>query len=64
MNAIDPFPFGVPVNRQKPKSMTPVTGRPNWFRDKDGVERYVEPPRPVVPGSIFELYGVAPPSGI
>jgi hypothetical protein len=47
MNPIDPvepFPFGVPINRPLPKpGMTPVAGRPNWFKDKNGVEHYVEP---------------------
>lgn len=40
---VDKFPFGVPVNRPVPKAeLTPVPGRPNWYKDKAGVERYVE----------------------
>lgn len=44
---IEPFPFGVPINRPPPKAeFTPVPGRPNWFKDKNNVERYVEPVKP------------------
>jgi len=40
------FPFGKPVNRKESPDMTPIEGRPNWFRDRDGREVYVEPPKP------------------
>lgn len=44
---VNPSPFGVPVNRPVPKSeLTPVPGRPNWFKDKDGNERYIERAEP------------------
>jgi hypothetical protein len=45
--AIDPrFPLGTPLNRVAAKSpLRPITGRPNWFVDPRGVERYVEPKR-------------------
>lgn len=43
MNAIDPrFPLGRPVNRPAPTLLRPISGRPNWFIDSRGVERYVE----------------------
>jgi len=46
MNAIDPrFPLGKPLNRPAPPSLRPIAGRPNWFVDSRGVERYVERPR-------------------
>lgn len=38
-------------HREEPqKAMTPIAGRPNWWRDSNGVEHYVEPPRPVQGG--------------
>lgn len=38
------FPLGVPKNRPEPKpEATPIAGRPNWFRDRNGREFYVEP---------------------
>lgn len=47
-----PFPLGEPVNRPPPKpELTPVPGRPNWFADKNGVERYVDP----IPPAQFAL---------
>ena len=42
------FPFGQPTNRKDPPGLTPIYGRPNWFRDRSGREVYVEPPRPPV----------------
>ena len=42
------FPLGTPVNRPPaPAELTPIPGRPNWFKDRQGVEHYVEPARPV-----------------
>jgi hypothetical protein len=40
------FPFGKPVNRRQEPDLLPVEGRPNWWKNKQGVERYVEPPKP------------------
>jgi len=40
------FPLGAPTNRPAPKALAPIPGRPNWFKDKDDREIYVEPPRP------------------
>jgi hypothetical protein len=46
MNAIDPrFPLGIPLNRVARPPLRPIPGRPNWFVDSRGVERYVEPTR-------------------
>ena len=42
----EPFPLGRPINRQEPKELTPIPGRPNWFRNRQGEEVYVEPPKP------------------
>lgn len=48
-----PFPLGSPLGRKaESNGLTPIEGRPNWFRDKRGSEVYVEPPAkpaPVVP---------------
>ena len=45
------FPLGTPVTRgprapAPPAGPRPIPGRPNWVRDADGTERYVEPVRP------------------
>ena len=40
-------PLGKPVNRKPEPELTPIAGRPNWFVDKQGREKYVEPPRKV-----------------
>lgn len=38
------FPLGVPVNRPATTNpLRPVPGRPNWWVDAKGVERYIEP---------------------
>lgn len=29
-----------------PKPVTPIAGRPNWWRDAKGAEHYVEPRKP------------------
>lgn len=41
------FPLGDPVNRKPEQGLTPIAGRPGWFVDRKGNEKYVEPPRPV-----------------
>lgn len=47
MSEAEKFPFGIPCNRPQPKAeLAPVPGRPGWWRDRAGVERYIEPPRP------------------
>jgi hypothetical protein len=44
--AIDPrFPLGTPLNRVAKSPLRPITGRPHWFVDPRGVERYIEPKR-------------------
>ena len=46
------FPLGVPVNRPVTNdTLRPVPGRPGWWVDAHGVERYIEPnpPPPAVP---------------
>jgi hypothetical protein len=49
---LDPrFPLGVPVNRRNPKDLTPVSGRPGWWKDRHGVERYIEPVKPAQPAT-------------
>lgn len=48
MSADPKFPLGEPINRPKPTDLVPVPGRPGWFRDKKGVEQYVEPVKPPV----------------
>ncbi len=42
----NPYPFGKPLNRptETGPGLTPIEGRPNWFRTPDGAEKYVEPP--------------------
>ena len=40
------FPLGEPTNRKQPPELTPIHGRPNWFRNRKGEEVYVEPPKP------------------
>ena len=41
------YPLGAPINRAPPgQGLTPIAGRPNWFRDRHGAERYIEPPKP------------------
>jgi len=46
MNAIDPrFPLGVPLNRVAKPPLRRIPGRPNWFVDSRGIERYIEPTR-------------------
>ncbi len=42
----DRWPLGKPINREEPPRLTPIHGRPNWFRDRNGREVYVEPPKP------------------
>lgn len=45
MNTIDPrYPLGRPLNRPATPSLRPISGRPNWFVDARGVERYLERP--------------------
>lgn len=46
MEAVDPrYPLGKPLNRPAPpSSLRPISGRPHWFVDARGVERYVERP--------------------
>lgn len=55
------YPLGRPLNRDpdaKPKAH-PIEGRPNWWRDPDGRERYIEPPPPKLPvGEATELTGI------
>lgn len=46
------FPLGVPTNRPNPADPTPVAGRPGWWRDKHGVERYIEQKKPRIQGEI------------
>jgi len=46
MSAIDPrFPLGVPLNRVAKPPLRRIPGRPNWFVDSRGIERYIEPTR-------------------
>jgi len=46
MNAIDPrFPLGIPLNRVAKPPLRRIPGRPNWFVDSRGIERYIEPTR-------------------
>ena len=45
----DRWPLGKPVNRKESPSLIPIKGRPNWFRDRNGREVYVEPPKPPQP---------------
>jgi hypothetical protein len=40
------FPLGKPTNRTEASDLTPIEGRPNWFRNRRGEEVYVEPPKP------------------
>lgn len=42
------FPLGETLNRPKIPDLVPVPGRPGWWRDKKGVEHYVEPVKPPV----------------
>lgn len=42
-----PPALGAPINRKPEPGLTPMVGRPNWFRDKRGEPVYVEPPRPI-----------------
>lgn len=42
----EPFPLGRPTNRPEAQELTPIPGRPNWFRNRKGEEVYVEPPKP------------------
>lgn len=45
MNAADSrFPLGKPINRRTPQPLRPIPGRPNWFVDSRGIERYLEVP--------------------
>lgn len=45
MATIDPrYPLGIPLNRPAAPSLRPISGRPNWFVDSRGVERYLEHP--------------------
>lgn len=46
MTTPDPFPLGPPVNRTEKPKLTPIPGRPNWFKDRNDHPIYVEPPRP------------------
>ena len=46
MPVFDPrFPLGTPLNRVAKLPLRTILGRPNWFIDSRGVERYVEPTR-------------------
>jgi hypothetical protein len=38
------FALGKPVNRPAETGLTPIDGRPNWWRDRKGNEKYIEPP--------------------
>lgn len=41
------YPLGEPVNRKPAPGLTPVVGRPNWWRHPyTGVEQYIEPKKP------------------
>lgn len=42
------YPLGPPINRKPEPGLVRVPGRPNWWRDQRGVDRYIEPS--VVPG--------------
>jgi hypothetical protein len=39
------FPLGTPINRPAPQPLRPIPGRPNWYIDSHGVERYLELPK-------------------
>lgn len=44
MDDCDPrFPLGTPINRKRVPAWVRVAGRPNWWRDPDGVEHFVDP---------------------
>jgi len=46
VTAIDPrFPLGAPLNRAAKPPLRSIPGRPNWFVDSRGAERYIEPAR-------------------
>lgn len=50
MNPGAPFyPLGAPINRTPAPGLVPAPGRPNWWRDAKGVDRYIEP---VPPGQV------------
>lgn len=42
------FVLGKPTNRTEPSELTPISGRPNWWKDRKGNEKYIEPPAPPV----------------
>jgi hypothetical protein len=68
MNAIDPrFPLGIPLNRVAKPPLRRIPGRPNWFVDSRGIERYIEPTRaaPVCGPAIgARTQSITTPSGV
>ena len=55
------YPLGKPLDRKEWNPLTPIPGRPNWWQDHKGNEKYIEPPKPVpvIPvGEATELTGI------
>lgn len=52
MRPVDPPPTpgftpGPALNKQRPKDLVEIPGRPGWWRNpRTLVEQYIEPPRP------------------
>jgi hypothetical protein len=51
------FPLGKPLDRKEWNPLTPIPGRPNWWQDHKGNERYIEPPppKPIPVGEVTEI---------
>jgi hypothetical protein len=44
------FPLGPPTNRKEPEpALHPAVGRPDWWIDGKGLDRYIVPPAKPVP---------------
>ena len=59
-NPDERYPLGAPLNRQDPPKLKEIPGRPGWWVDAKGNEKYVEPPRPPLPYAICARTGLSP----